>query len=187
MKVNPMNDFMAMYFLSKGIINVDNEGQIWKTKTLRGSNFTKWTWRESGCRRTETKTSRGYLVIRLNINNHRFHVYAHRIVWIAKHGSIPIGFDINHKNGIKNDNHPANLELLTRSENQKHSFEVLGRQPTINIGEDNGITHLTKYDIREIRRLYRHGGIFQKDIGVIYRVSQCAISAIVREKSWAHI
>ena len=35
---------------------------------------------------------------------------------------------VNHKDGIKNNNHVDNLEWVTQSENMKHSYDVL-RQP----------------------------------------------------------
>lgn len=51
---------------------------------------------------------------------------AHRIVWLAEHGFIPDGHDINHRNRKRDDNRIINLEAVTRSQNIKHALGHLG-------------------------------------------------------------
>lgn len=59
----------------------------------------------------------------------------HRVVAITFLGE-PHGarrdYQVNHKNGDTKDNRPENLEWCTNSENHKHAYDVLGRQPNRN-------------------------------------------------------
>jgi hypothetical protein len=55
----------------------------------------------------------------------------HRLVACA---FLDAGLDknqVNHKNGLKSDNRIENLEWCTQSENNKHSYQVLGRKVSI--------------------------------------------------------
>lgn len=61
----------------------------------------------------------------------------HRLVAIAFILNAEKKPFINHKNGVRDDNRIENLEWCTQSENCKHSFEVLGRKPTIVSGDRN--------------------------------------------------
>lgn len=45
---------------------------------------------------------------------------AHRVVWLAAHGFIPDGLEVNHRNRMRWDNRLANLELVTPGGNQAH-------------------------------------------------------------------
>ncbi len=65
----------------------------------------------------------------------KFSRSAHRMIWEAVHGPIPDGLQINHKNGVKHDNRLCNLELVTCSENIKHSYRIGLRSAK---GECNG-------------------------------------------------
>ena len=49
-------------------------------------------------------------------------ILQHRRVWFDKHGKIPKGCVIHHKNGKRGDNRLSNLECLTRSEHSRHHF-----------------------------------------------------------------
>lgn len=80
-------------------------------------------------RRIKTKLNEfGYEVVKLynGINSETRKV--HRLVllsfdWRQDAESL----DVNHLDGVKDHNHRTNLEWATRSQNLKHSYDVLGR------------------------------------------------------------
>ena len=71
------------------------------------------------------RNSTGYNMICLFGKNGRKAYYIHRLV-AAHFVDNPLNKkEVNHKNGDKLDNRASNLEWVTRSENQKHAFNVL--------------------------------------------------------------
>jgi hypothetical protein len=115
-------------------------------------------------------------------------VIAHRLVYTTLVGPIPDGLCINHKNGVKTDNRLANLEVMTLSENLRHSFRVLGRKaPNYpSPGEKNGSAKLTPEKVREIRRLCA-SGVYQYEVAELFGVTQGCVNFIVKRQTWAHI
>jgi hypothetical protein len=113
---------------------------------------------------------------------------AHTLIYTTFVGPVPDGHCINHKNGLKDDNRLANLEVMTLSENMKHSFRVLGRKPPNNPspGEKNGSAKLTPEKVREIRRLCASGQ-YQYVVGRMFGVSQSAVQFIVNRRTWSHV
>ncbi len=60
-------------------------------------------------------SSHGYIVI--NISGQKY--YAHRLVWVYFYGETPEG-EIDHINGIRNDNRICNLRVVPRDLNQRN-------------------------------------------------------------------
>lgn len=52
----------------------------------------------------------------------------HRLVALAFCEGYVEGLDVNHKNGVRDDNRAENLEWVTRADNVRHSYAVLGRK-----------------------------------------------------------
>lgn len=67
----------------------------------------------------------GYEIVDLRKNGTRKTVKIHRLVAIAFLGESDL--QVNHKNGIRNDNRLDNLEWVTPLENMRHSFDILKR------------------------------------------------------------
>ena len=60
--------------------------------------------------------SHGYLEVRIDKENYRLH----RIIWIMKFGFIDENLQIDHINGIRDDNRIKNLRLVPHKDNGKN-------------------------------------------------------------------
>lgn len=52
---------------------------------------------------------------------------AHRMIAQAFCPGFNEDLQVNHKNGVRDDNRPSNLEWVTQGQNNEHSYRVLGR------------------------------------------------------------
>jgi hypothetical protein len=121
---------------------------------------------------------KGYLRVSLSKENKVKRFQVHRLVALSFIKNIENKPCVNHINGIKTDNTVENLEWVTYSENEKHSFNFLEKK-------GNGILG-RKIDIKEldnIKNLYKNG-MYQKDIAIIYNVSNSCIQQILNGKRY---
>lgn len=85
-----------------------------KSIEQRGANNPSW---KGG----KTRHSAGYIQVRAasNRNNSPYQM-EHILVWEAANGPVPDGYQIHHKNGIKDDNRLENLEAETESDHHSN-------------------------------------------------------------------
>ncbi len=91
---------------------------------------------------------------------------------------------INHKDGVKTNNVLSNLEWVTGSENQIHSFRVLGRE--IFRGQRSVLAKITDADAKFIKDQIKMG-TKQIRLAERFKVHYNTISMIKRGLSWRHI
>ena len=124
----------------------------------------------------------GYYEIGLTKNKKKQYFRVHRLVAQAFIFNIKNKPQVNHKNGIKDDNRVENLEWCTNQENEKHAYNI-GLKHAL-IGENNGSSKLTEKQVRIIKYLLKNSDLKQKEIGEIFNVSIAIISCIKLNKRW---
>ena len=169
----------AKRLIDFGIFKITEDGNI-----LRKYKFNRHGILHIKMRNIERHDKQGYKRISLRINGKTVNYESHRLIWFYKKGEIDDKLDINHKNGIKDDNRIENLELLTRKENVRHAHEILKTHNQK--GEKNNNAKLKNIEVIEIKKKLKNK-IKQKIIAEEYNVSVGAIFDISTGKNWKHI
>lgn len=126
----------------------------------------------------------GYRYVRLRYKGRTSVLLVHAIVMLTFVGQRPDRLDINHKDGDRTNNALSNLEYVTRSENHIHAYRVLGRAKVRCAGEKNCKAKITGEGAEAIRTEYSKGEKSQREIGLMFGISQAQVSAIVRNAFW---
>jgi len=166
----------------KGELEIDDQGCVWRLGIRCGAGKGRSVVVTVPRKRAEYDHHRGYLFLAAKIAGRRVQALAHRVVWFHFHGRIPEGLTINHKDGIKTNNVPSNLELATHGEQALHALHVIQtRMPTA--GELSWTAKLSEGDVIEIRKRVA-AGEFQKDLAREYGVDASTISNAVHGRTW---
>lgn len=112
---------IAIRQIQAGVIEIRPDGTIWKLKNLNAMPRTAPS-------RMDKKSKRGYMILAVWEDGKCHLMTAHRLIWTYLNGPIPVGMDINHKDGNRINNRPENLEIMTRGDNLRHSYRELGRK-----------------------------------------------------------
>jgi len=130
------------------------------------------------------KSKQGYVSLSLNKNGAKRTQYLHRLLantFIPNTENKP---QVNHKNGIKNDNRLENLEWTTSKENIIHARDKgLRLAPR---GDSHSSSKLTEVEVLDIKKRLRNKEK-QINISKLYNVSTSNITLIKIGKIWSHI
>lgn len=126
--------------------------------------------------------SNGYRTVRLRLMTIDQTRLVHRLVAFAFIKQIKGKKHVNHINGIKTDNRVENLEWCTPSENEKHSYRVLGK---INFRPNTGKFGRASSSSKRIEQ-YTLDGVFIKrwdchrDAAVALGLQESNISHVIK-------
>lgn len=114
----------------------------------------------------------GYECIEHRYEGEKRPVRIHRLVAVAEHGIEAVkGKVVHHKNRIRFDNHPSNLELM---EDEEHGLETFEEDIS---RERQNVSH----DRKELAELYYDKGFTIPEIAVIEGLTSGAMASVFQE------
>ncbi|WJJ55317.1 hypothetical protein QB910_000073 [Dabrowskivirus KKP3916] len=135
------------------------------------------TTRGQGWEKKFTLSRNGYYMVNYKGKNY----YVHILVAEAFLGERPDGFEVNHKDGNKKNNHVDNLEYVTKSENIQHAVDT-GLKPSMH-GETNGMHKLSNDDAKRLILELEHGAS-NDYLGQKYGLHSRYVSLIRHKRRW---
>lgn len=135
----------------------------------------------------------GYREVVLYKHGTRVRKSIHRLVCESFIGARDVSVEVNHKNGVKDDNRLENLEYVSRSENQQHRFRVLGGKPCTQPRPEQrarGSRHagsiMSDAKVLELRARFASGEKARK-MANEYGIKVGTVYDILSRRSWTHI
>lgn len=128
------------------------------------------------------KHTRGYRQVTLWKYGEAKYPLVHTLVAAAFIGPCPDGYEVNHINGAKADNHLANIEYVTRSENHIHRARVLGKC----VGGGHANSKLSEAIVKAARQ--RHAaGESGYALATEFGVSKMTMWHALKRNTWKHV
>lgn len=131
---------------------------------------------------TQWKDAKLYPRVKIVMNGKSTSMAVHRLVALTYLPNPENKPQVNHKNGIKSDNHVDNLEWNTCAENVKHAW--LNGLSKSTSGENHPTSKLNDNKVYAIRIMYSLNKATLKELSEIFKVNKSTIHAIVQNRNW---
>src|SRR3990167_8755869 len=181
----------------KGIYAITRNCRVWSysriiRKKSRWGNIITYKWGGNWLKTNTTKDGKWYQSISFghSKNKNRKGFKVHRLVaqaYIPNPLNLP---EVNHKNGIKNDNRVENLEWCSRKQNLEHGFKINPiSKRKYQRGSKNFWAKLTEKQVRKIKKecIFFKQGKSARAFAKKYGVSSPTIQGIINGIYWKHI
>ena len=128
---------------------------------------------------------KGYKHVGIYMEGKNRTMTVHKIVTLVFLGERPKGYEVNHKNGIRDDNRICNLEYLTKSQNNQLSYDS-GRRVVKGILNAN--CKYTEAQIREVcERLEKGDYKNRAALGRELSIPKHTIHSVANKLQWTCI
>jgi hypothetical protein len=166
----------------EGYYQVSNFGRIKSVDRIKHYSNRKASFLK-GRVMSSSKNACGYERLDIRKDNVKKQFLLHRLIAEAFIPNTDNKPEVNHINGIKDDNRVCNLEWVTHDENMKHAYNMgVG---TARRGSDNGLSKLAEIDVYNIK--YNLHFVNTPHLTKIYSVSKSTIEKVRSNRSWTHI
>lgn len=156
---------------------VSNEGRVRRASSARGGFF--------GVGRivAQVTSPTGYRTVSLWVDGKMRRARVHQLVAAAFVGPRPgPAWGVNHKDGDKTNNRPANLEWVTSQENTRHAM----RHGLRAIGARQAASRLNDSAV-VVMRFYARRGVAVERLAQLHRVTYQAAASAIRGRTWSHV
>lgn len=126
----------------------------------------------------------GYPSVNLCRSGQRQSVRVHRLVAEAFIPRPVDATEVNHIDASRTNNHMANLEWVSASQNRLHGY-VHGACDAK--GERNGHSKLTAGQVKQIRAISPKSRDDRRRVGAQFHVSAATVRDVVTRRTWGHI